>query len=100
MDGRKPALEQEQQLGHAGHKEASVTQTLVNELAKLGFLCWLIAWALSSMAATDCHCYCKELNPIYASKHVSCRHKQVLLAQFTAGRLADSVRLLACSSTE
>ena len=80
MDGRKPAVNDEQQLGDASHKESSVTQTLVNELAKLGFLCWLIAWALSSMLA-NCHCYCTQSSPsIDALQHVLCRHKQVVLA--------------------
>jgi len=30
---------------------ARVLQALLNQLAKVGFLCWLIAWALSSKSA-------------------------------------------------
>jgi len=30
---------------------AQVLQALLNQLAKVGFLCWLIAWALSSKSA-------------------------------------------------
>lgn len=54
-----PPTSQEQPLGAAvasvaGDKDPSrVVHTLVNELAKLGFLCWLIAWALSSTSAAD-----------------------------------------------
>ena len=51
MDGPQPATEEEQRptIAKADHAESSrVAQALLNEVAKLGFLCWLIAWALSS----------------------------------------------------
>lgn len=63
-----PATDQQQPPGAAvasasGEKDSSrVVHALVNELAKLGFLCWLIAWALSSMSAADCVCSLALLN--------------------------------------
>ena len=58
-----PAIDQEQPSGAAvasasAEKDSSrVVHALVNELAKLGFLCWLIAWALSSTSAADSACF-------------------------------------------
>ena len=63
-----PATEREQPSGAAvggasGEKDSSrVVHALVNELAKLGFLCWLIAWALSSMSAAASACFQALLN--------------------------------------
>lgn len=62
MDSKVPATAQEQQSAVAsssasGTKDSSrVVHALVNELVKLGFLCWLIAWALSSMLAAYSLC--------------------------------------------
>ena len=63
-----PATDPEQPPGAAvtsasGEKDSSrAMHALVNELAKLGFLCWLIAWALSSMSAADSACLPALLN--------------------------------------
>ena len=37
---------------------AQVLQALLNQLAKVGFLCWLIAWALSSKSAAHISLAC------------------------------------------
>lgn len=100
-----PATNQEQPLdaaaaGVAGDKDPSrVVHTLVNELAKLGFLCWLIAWALSSMSAAD------SLFPgvgqsqqRYAMRDMLHRHQQVVLVEPAISRVTAGVRLLALES--
>ena len=101
-----PATDQQQPSGVAstpGDKDSSrVVHALVNEVAKLGFLCWLIAWALSSTSAADSY-HCETLLSFDSNITVSdilCRHQQVFLVEPATSRDIASNCLLASESTE
>lgn len=110
-DQEGPSKDPQQPSGAAvasasGEKDSSrVVHALVNELAKLGFLCWLIAWALSSTSAADSACFQALLNFTAAfinepSTILLHRHQQVLLVEPATSRFTASVRLLALESNQ
>lgn len=78
------------------NESSQVMQGLLNQVAKVGFVCWLVAWALSCKHWLDCSVQLHS--PFYqnvSNTNAVSRYKQVLLAQPASGSTAGGISLLA-----
>ena len=78
------------------NESSQVMQGLLNQVAKVGFVCWLVAWALSCKYWLECSVqlhslFYQNLSNIDAVS----RYKQIFLAQSASGSTASGISLLA-----